>query len=241
MSAADYSRASADDLIQNFIDIANHIGAPTIPGRLKVPPASAVFKQGKDALHAIATELRARNSIPQIRARLFENESLDVRSWASGQFLSSDPTWAFATFCAVLRNMSTQEVVVWRDRILQGPPSWPPLREMTVAQLVQRFVDACERCFGTTRFLLEDEGGGDTRQAYNNAAGEIHAIAKEIYAQGELHALVPLLDHPFVTVRQRAAMYCLKIAADKAVPTLEAIDATGEVKEGVEANVILAL
>jgi hypothetical protein len=241
MNQVDYARIGTDDLIERFIDTANHVGCPIIPFQLKVPYPSSEFTQGKDQIHAIAAELRTRNPTAEVRARILAHESRDVRGWASGQFLSSDPTWAYAAFCSVLYNVSTQEVVAWRDRILNGPPAQPVVQEMTVAQLVQRFIDACGCCYGTTRFLLDEEGGGDSMEAHNLAAGEIHDVAKEMNSRGKLDAFLPLLNHPLMMVRLKAAMYCLKIAPDRASAALEAVDASGERDEAVEAAVILAL
>jgi hypothetical protein len=62
--------------------------------------------------------------------------------------------------------------------------------------------------------------------AYNHVTGDSHAVAKELALRGKLDALASLLDDPLITTRQRAAMYCLPVASDRAVATLEAIGAT---------------
>jgi hypothetical protein len=241
MSTTEYSRWTTNDLIQRFTNEANHIGSPFFPGRLKVPYPSAEFTQGKDMLHAIAAELRVRKPLPQLRTRLFENESPDVRGWAGPQFLSVDPDWACATITGLCYGLTTAEVLAWRDRILRGPPRRPTLQEMTVPQLLDRFVDSCERCYGTTRFLTDEQGGETGMEAYNKVSGEPYAIAKELNTRGELSALVPLTDHPCVTVRQKAGMFCLDIATDKAIATLEAIGGVDYMHEAAEGSTMLML
>jgi hypothetical protein len=121
------------------------------------------------------------------------------------------------------RGLSTQEVLAWRDRILRGAPKRPRLDEMTLPQLLDRFIDACERCYGSTCFLTDEQGGGSDMRAYDKASGESYAVARELNARGKLASLVPLLDHTLVTVREKAGMFCLDIAPDKAIATLEAV------------------
>src|ERR1700730_1867476 len=190
MSAADYSQMSTDDLIQRFIDEANLIGGPLSPTRLKVPVRSAEFAHGKDALHAIAAVLQARKPVKVLRTQLFENESPDVRSWAGTLLHAVDPDWASAPTTGLFRGLTTREVLAWRDRILRGPPRRPTLKEMTAAELLERFVDACERCYGSRRFLTDEQGGGLSMKAYNKVSGEPYAVAQELNERGEVNALV---------------------------------------------------
>jgi hypothetical protein len=241
MSAPDYSQMTTDSLIQHFIDEANHIGSPLDLGALKVPYPSAEFTCGKDTLHAIAAELRSRKPIAQLRSCLFENKSSDVRGWAGPKFIPVDPDWAEATTTGLFHDLTTQEVLAWRDRVLRGPPQRPTLSEMSIPQLLDRFVDACERCYGATRFLTDEQGGGADMKAYNKVSGEPYAIAEELNARGELNSIVPFLDHPCVTVREKAAMYCLDVATEKAIATLQAIDGVDSRHEAVEGSTMLSL
>ena len=239
MSTTVYSQMSTDKLIQRFIDEANHIGGPLSPRSLKVPVRSAEFTHGKDALHAIGAELRARKPVVDLRARLFENESPDVRSWAGTLLHAVDPEWADATVAGLFHKLSTKKVLAWRRRILQKPSRKANLQDITLTQLVECFVDACKRCYGTTRFLTDNEGGGTNMEAYNKAFGDVYAAARELDRRGELRALLPLLDHPLITVRQKAATYGLAVAPNRSVPVLEAVEATKTWPEFIFASTTL--
>jgi hypothetical protein len=107
---------------------------------------------------------------------------------------------------------------------------------MTVSQLVACFVDACERCYGATRFLTDAEGGGPSMKAHNRVAGDIYVAAKELNRRGELGALVPLIKHPLITVRQRAAAYSLPVATNIATAALEDVAATRQIPEFLKAK-----
>ncbi len=244
MSTVDYAKLSTDELIQKFIDTAKMTGS--VFG-LKSRLARESLLQAALALHAghsearveemqaLGAELRNRKATADLR-KLFEHHDPDVRGWAGPQFLSVDYDWASATMAGLVHGLSTREVLAWRDRILRGAPRRPTFREMSALQLVERFVDACERCYGATRFLTDEQGGGLSMKAYNKVSGEPYAVAKELNARGELAALVPLLNHPLVTVREKTAMYCLDIATDKAIAALQAIsgaDCGHEAVEGV--------
>jgi hypothetical protein len=51
-----------------------------------------------------------------------------------------------------------------------------------------------------------------------------------------LPSLLPLLDHANVTVRNSAAIYCLDVAPEQALPALEAIAAGRDKIEAVSAS-----
>ena len=191
-------------------------------------------------MQALGAELRNRKATADLR-KLFEHPDPDVRGWAGTQFLSVDYDWASATMTGLARGLSTREVLAWRDGILREPPRRPTLNEMSVAQLVERFIDACERCYGSTRFLTDEQGGGKDMRAYNTVSGEPYAVAKELNARGKLDSLVPLLEHPLVTVREKAGIFCLNIATDKAIATLEAIGGADARQEAVEGSIMLNL
>lgn len=241
MSVADYSLMSTSKLIDRFIDEANHIGGPLSPTGLKMPVRSEGFVAGKDVLQAIAAVLRTRQLNEAILAQLYENESPDVRSWAGTLLHFLDPNWASAAITGLFRGLTTREVLIWRERVLGAPPRQPALKKMTTIQLLKRFVDACERCYGATRFLTDEQGGGLSMGAYNKVSGEPYAVAKELNARGELKTLVPLLDHPLVTVREKTAMFCLDIATDRAVAALESLDGANSRHEAVEGATMLML
>jgi len=233
MSAQDYARMTTDELLQSFVKTAKRAGSVFGPDKERLRQTAA-RKKLVATMQALGAELRARAPIDKLRD-LFDDEDPDVRGWAGPQFLGTDPDWASAAITGLFHHLSAQEVLAWRERILRGAPKRPTLKEMTVVQLLQRFVDACERCYGSTRFLTDAQGGGPNRKAYNKVAGGPYAVAKELNARGELAALAPLLDHSLVTVRQKAARYCLPIATDKATAVLQAINTKNASQESFEA------
>lgn len=249
MSTADYAKLSTDELVQKFIDTAmmtgSVFGLKSRLARESLLQAALALQAGHsearvEEMQALGAELRNRKATAHVR-KLFEHPHPDVRGWAGAQFLSVDYDWASATMTGLARGLSTREVLAWRDRILRGPPRRPTVNEMSVGQLIERFIDACERCYGSTRFLTDEQGGGKDMEAYNKVSGEPYAVARELNARGELQSLVPLLDHPLVTVREKAALYCLNIALDKAITTLEAISGADASQEAVEGSIMLSL
>jgi hypothetical protein len=232
---------SIDQLIDRFIEEANRVGTIVRIERTKVPLDSPEWDQGNTIIRNLARELIRRNAFAAVRARLFENPSPDVRGWAGMKWCNADPAWATAAFTGVLKRMTTREVLDWRDRVLRGPPSLPALHDMTVAQLLERFVDACERYYGGTRFLMDEDGGGFGGDVYTKTTGEVLAVAKELKARGELEALIPLLDHPCITVREKAARCCVEIAKDKALSILQFLAKDLNEAEGREADLFLTL
>jgi hypothetical protein len=238
MSAAEYSKLTTDELLNKFVETAKRAG--TIFTWDKAIVSNPQFKALAPEMQALGAELRKRNPREKLRG-LFEHADPHVRGWAGPQFLSVDPDWATATITGLFHNLSTREVLAWRDRILRGAPRRQVLEEMSGPQLVDCFIDACERCYGATRFLTDEQGGGPSMKAYNEVSGEPYAIAKELNARGELRALVPLLDHPCVTVREKAGMFCLDIAADKATAVLEALGGVDSRHEAAEGSTMLSL
>jgi hypothetical protein len=228
MNTADYAKMSTGDLIQCFIDEANRVGTVVRMELHKLPLGSPEYDVAIANFRAMSAEFRRRKPIAAIRARLFSNPSDDVRGWAGMQLGPVDPVWSMAAFIGVLKRMTTGEVLAWRDRVLRDPPKRPTLKEMTIPQLLERFIDGCERLYGSTRFLMDEDGNNVSAKAYNRVSGEPGDVAEELHSRGELRALVPLLDHSLITVRQQAARYCLPVATEQAVATLEKVAATKE-------------
>ena len=222
MSDDTYANMGTDELIQRFADMAKVTGSGW--SSVMAQPESKRKALVKE-MQAMGAELRARKPIAKLR-RLFEDEDRDVRGWSGAQFHSVDPEWADATISSLGYHLTVREVLAWRKRILKGAPPGPPLKDMTIEQLVDSFKDACTRLYGTTRFLSDEEGGGMDMAAHNRVATEPYAIAKEFAKRGKLEALVPLIDDPLITTRERAARYCLPVATDRSLAVLEAIGAT---------------
>src|SRR5581483_7307695 len=239
MSTSDFSLLSIDELLQRFASTAEIVGNALSFDNEKIKK----MLERKDLIQemqALGAERRRRGSIDRLR-ELLQSANPHVRGWAGQQFISVDPEWSTAAIIGLFENLNTQEVLAWRERILRGAPPRPSLQEMTVAQLVERFVDACERCYGANRFLMDEQGGGLNRDMYNKASGEIYGIAKELDRRGKLSALVPLLNHPSAAVRSKAGMYCLDIAPQEAVATLEALGDAQRSDESVDAGMALTL
>lgn len=239
MSQGAYAQLSTTQLIERFISEANHIGGPLSPSRLKVPVRSAEFVKGRDGLHAMGDILRNRKPVGLLRQHLFESDSADVRSWAGTLLHEADPEWAEAAVNGLFHGLTTQEVLAWRRRLLQPVPHKPNCRDMSVVQLVECFIDACERCYGATRFLNEDEGGGTSMKAYNAILDESRTVTGELKRRGELAALLPLLDHPMITVRQQAATLCTAVAPERSIPVLKDIESTKTFPEFAFASTVL--
>jgi hypothetical protein len=233
MSTVENTKLTTDELLRKFAETAKVAGTVFTLNKEKiVNPKRADYVAEMQALGA---EIRSRNPRDKLRD-LFDDPDPDVRGWAGPQFGSIDPEWASATMTGLFQNLSTRTVLAWRGRILQGPLKYPTVGEMTVPQLLERFVDACERCYGSTRFLDEEQGGYPTMKAYNKISGEPYAIARELNARDQLKELIPLLNHPVITVRQKAASYCLPVATDEAIPILERIADAKEFPESSAAD-----
>lgn len=237
MSTANYSQMTTDELLRKFVATAKCAGTvfgPSVELVRNTPQRQMLVRE----MQALGDELRNRKPIEKLR-ELFVDEDPDIRGWAGPQFISVDPEWADATVKGLIYKLTTQAVLNWRRRLLRQQPRRPRLQEMTVAQLVECFVDACERCYSATRFLDDDEGGGMNMEAYNKAFDDVYAAAKELYKRDELRALLPLLDHPLITVRQKAASYGLAVAPNRSAPVLEAIEATKTWPEFIFASTTL--
>jgi hypothetical protein len=222
MSDDTYANMSTDDLIRRFANTARRTGSGWTGVFARPEPVHKALVQ---EMQAMGAELRARKPIGKLR-RLFEDEDHDVRGWAGGQFHAIDPEWADAAISSLAYKLTVREVLALRQGVLAGPPPRPPLQDMTIEQLIGAFKDACTRLYATTRFLSDEEGGGMDMAAYNHVVRDSYAIAQELARRGKLDALVSLLDDPLITIRERAATYCLSVVPDRSLAVLEAINAT---------------
>jgi len=223
MNATDCARLSTDELVRRFAEAAKRAGC-YFSGSWGFPSRrTPESKQADIDIQPIGAELKARKPVAKLR-ELFDDPSIDVRFWAGAQFVGIDPEWATAALNGVYQNLTTREVLDLRSRVLAGPPPHPALESMSEEELVAYFEDASCRCYASTRFIDEEEGGGESNMtAWNATSTEIGDIARELRDRGSLTALLPLLDHRFVTVRQKAAIYCRPVAAERAIAVLEAI------------------
>jgi HEAT repeat protein len=216
MSAKTYDSRSIDDLIDEYVRLATTLGS-LWSRQFKPAEKTPERMQMSGELGAIGAELRARRPIEKLRP-LFDHENVDVRFHAAWSFLEVDPDWAIAAISALGSDLSTKDVIALRARAKKRPPARPNLKEMSTDQLVARFEDAGIR-ENATQFL----------------GGQFEPYDVKLKSRGALLNLLPLLDHANVTVRNSAAIYCLDVAPERALPALEAISAGRDKTEAVNA------
>jgi HEAT repeat protein len=219
MSAKTCDSMSVDDLIDEYVRLATSLGSlwsRQCKPREKTPERVEMNEE----LRAIEAELRARKPIEKLRP-LFDHENVDVRFNAAWSFLQVDPIWATATISALGKDLATKDVIALCARAKKRPPARPTVKEMSTDQLAARFEDAAVREYAT-QFLGGEFEPYDVKLR-NRIVDEIRGVADELKSRGALTSLLPLLDHANVTVRNSAAIYCLDVAPERALPALEAI------------------
>ncbi len=130
--------------------------------------------------------------------------------------------------------MATREMVALCTRAKRRPPPRPTLQEMSVEQLAARFEDAGVRRYAT-HFMGGDGEAWDVELS-NRIMTEIGGVADELKSRDALSALLSLLEHANICVRNDAAYCCLSIAPGRAVPVLEAIAASKDMVENSNAS-----
>lgn len=233
MSSNDYAEMTTERLLAHFVACAKELGL----GRLfravggVAPldsPAVVGTPEGKRLaaeLRAIAAALRARPMTPEVSA-LLRDEDPDIRMTAAMYLREIDPDLAEATWEGVRTGCSASEVIAARQRARTPPPRRPTLQEMSDEALLARFRDAGERL---TAFRHVDWANDKSDLNRRNAViGELTAIGVETKRRGMLGRFVPFLDSPDPAIRHHAASACLRIAPEKAVATLEALEADGD-------------
>ncbi len=233
----DIAALGTDQLIQRFGANATRLGyawdlnaQPQLkPG---MPEHDAVVKE----LKAVARELRARDPVAQVRP-LYESEHRSVRSFASTLLATVDPGLAWAALRSAEYDLPTDQVTALLRRVRTEPPARPSFAEMTVDALLDRFVDATTRLYAT-RFLdcIGEMSDMDIRNRIVTEKGD---ILRELKARGALERLLPLFDHPNLTVRTQAATACLAIDTQRALAILEAFPKDGEFLEKCDVNYAL--
>jgi hypothetical protein len=229
MTAENLTELSTEELARRFAETAKATRSvhtsDRSPDALKVTPE----RQARVAqMQALGAEMRARKPIGHIRM-LLEDESPDVRSWASAQFISTDPEWAAAAWRGLCYDCSTREALEFTRRVRRRPPSKPALKDMSDDELIARFEDAATREYGR-RFINYIDEPGDMA-ILNRIIVEIGSIGREAKARGLLERLVPLMGHRLITVRREAASACLGVAPERAEALLETIKAGRDMEE----------
>jgi hypothetical protein len=232
MNAKDCDSMSVDDLIDAYVRLATSLGS-LWSRQFKPAERTPERVEMSGALGALGAELRARKPIEKLRP-LFDHENVDVRFHAAWSFLQVDPDWAIAAISALGSDLSTKDVIALRARAKKRPPARQTLKEMSTDQLVARFEDAGVR-ENATQFLGGQFEPYDVKLR-NRIIDEVRGVADELKSRGALPSLLPFLDHANVTVRNSAAIYCLAVAPERALPVLEAISAGPDKIEAVSAS-----
>ncbi len=104
---------------------------------------------------------------------------------------------------------------------------------LTIEQLVARFVDIA---LAQDNAMLHDQTA-----KFNRLYGEMDRVDNELRARGTEArlALVALYDHPNPQVRLKSAVRTLGIAPAEARRVLEAIEASGELPQALDAGMSL--
>ncbi len=218
MNAADLAAMSDDALVEEFIRLGESMPSALAAesGAAQNPKRAALVAD----VVAVGAELRARKPIEKVRS-LCDHENEAVRVFAGLQFLLVDEEWALAALSSVRANMRTRDMVALCARAKRLPPKRPTPKEMSVQQLAARFEDAGIRRYAT-HFMNNGQEAWDVETA-NRLMTEMGSIADELQSRDARAALLPLLDHANICVRNDAAACCLPIAPERAVPVLEAI------------------
>jgi Domain of unknown function (DUF2019) len=231
MSAKACDSMSVDELISAYVRLTTSLGS-LWSRQCKPAEKTAERVEMNEELRAIEAELRARKPIEALRP-LFDHENVDVRFNAAWSFLQVDPIWATATISALGKGLATKDVIALGARAKKRPPARPTVKEMSTEQLVARFEDAGIREYAT-QFLGGQFEPYDVKLR-NRIVDEIRGIVDELKSRGALASILPLLDHTNITVRNSAAIYCLDVAPERALPTLEAISAGRDRTEAISA------
>jgi hypothetical protein len=235
MSAEAYAQMSTDELIAEFVRLAQALRS-VWTFWAKIPENTPERQAMDQELRAIGAELCARKPIEKLRP-LFDHESVDVRFYAAMRFLPVDPDWAIAAISAHTADLSTKDVIALRARAKKRPPARPTVKDMSTDQLVARFEDAGIRRYAT-QFLGGEFEPFDV-ELNNRIAKETREIINELKSRDALSRLLPLLDHPNISVRRTAATYAISVAPDRTLPVLEAVSASRDSIEAPRASATL--
>lgn len=108
------------------------------------------------------------------------------------------------------------------------------LENLTVTQLVQQFAEIA---------LAQDHAIEDDENAkYNRLYSEMDAVRGELKRRhgDQRRALLPLLDHPNVHLRLKAAISTLAVAPQEARRILEQISASGHYPQAADASFMIS-
>jgi len=212
------------DLIGEFRQLADQLGSAwnltKRPERYRRTPERAARVA---RMNALTPEMRLRVPAQTLKA-LMEDADDDVRSWAMMRFHEVNPDLASAASAGLAENISTREAQRLIEHARTPPPLRPTLTEMSLAELVARFSDACLREFWT-RHCGQDTEPLDV-ELCNKVVGEVRQIVAELRRRGVCDRLLPLLESPNITERAEAARATFEVAPERALKTLEEVAAS---------------
>ncbi len=234
MSPEDYAQMPTERLLLLFAETANASGVGRVFQSGGGAPPDAVLptreeaKRGLADSAAIAGALSLKATAPEIES-LFDSDDPDIRICAAALLSAFAPALSEAAWRGVMAKRTTREALALGGRARAPPPARPTLAEMDDDALMTRFEDAAER-LTACRFIdwRDDESDKDVRDAI---VAEQSQIGAEIGRRGMLARLLPFLDGAEPSARLFAALGCLRIAAAKAVATLEEIGDAGSLDD----------
>ena len=212
-----YAPADLDDLVELFVAYAKQVGSPFVSGPKPVLPPEQSASAVRD-LHALGAELCFRKPVAHARS-LFEHENPHVRGWAASLLTSIDKEWGMATFSAVMRNMSTREMLAMCRHARRGPPKKPKLKDMTVDELIERFKDSCRRDYAT-QFMGEGNVFWDEKLK-NRITLERNKVVSELKSRNAMSALQLLMEDADPTTRIKSAMACFDLHPERSIALVE--------------------
>jgi HEAT repeat protein len=224
MSQRSPADMSFPDLIDEFRQLAGQLGSAwdftKRPERYRRTPERAARVA---RMNALTPEMKLRTPADALRALLNDSDD-DIRAWASMRFNDIDPDLAYAATSGICEGVSTREAQRLIEHARTPPPPRPTLTEMSLAELVARFSDACLREFWTRH--CGQNGDPLDVELRNKIDGEVAQIVAEIHRRGVSDRLLPLLESDNITERAEAARATFEVAPERALKTLEEVAAS---------------
>ena len=223
MSQRNPGDMTVGELIDEFRQLADQLGSPWNLGERQDRYRRTPERAARVArMNALTPEMRLRAPTDALKA-LMEDSDTDVRTWTSMRFDEVDSDLARAAIAGVCERISTKEAL----RLIEHARTPPPrltLEEMSLAELVTRFSDACLREYWT-RYCGENTQPLDV-ELRNKIDGEVAQIVAELRRRGACDRLLPLLESPNITERAEAARATFEVAPERALKTLEEVAAS---------------
>jgi Domain of unknown function (DUF2019) len=224
MSQRNPGDMTVGELIDEFRQLADQLGSPWNLGERQERYRRTPERAARVArMNALTPEMRLRAPADALRA-LMEDSDTDVRTWTSMRFDEVDSDLARAAIAGVCERTSTKGAQRLIEHARTPPPPRPTLTEMSLAELVTRFSDACLREYWT-RYCGEDTQLLDV-ELRNKIDGEVSQIVAELRSRGACDRLLPILDSPNITERAEAARATFEVAPERALKTMEEVAAS---------------